>query len=131
MKQSFFIIFSLILSYSIFAQSDSIRGKQFQLTATIIEKAQLTPHCGTIAWGTVIKFKVTKIVGLNYPKENIGIIITCPEFYKEGFFEMGKQYQVVFSDKNQADFGWVIPNKDLLKINNLAFDPYAVDVKKL
>jgi hypothetical protein len=131
MKLSFSILFTLILSHPVFAQSGSIRGNQFQLTGTIIEEVQLTPHCGVLAWGTVIKFRVTKITGLKYPQENIGIIITCPEFYENGFFEIGKRYHLVFSDKNQADFGWVIPNKDLLKINKLAFDPYVVDVKKL
>ena len=101
------------------------------MTGIIADKVQLTPHCGTIAWGTVIEFKVIELVGINYQKKIIGIVITCPEFYIDNFFETGKTYQLVFSDKNQSDFEWVIPNKGLLKKNSLSFDPYAVEVKKL
>jgi hypothetical protein len=114
-----------------FSQSDSIRGNQFYLTGKIAEKVQLTPHCGIIAWGTVIEFEVTELVGINYPRKTIGIIITCPEFYKNDYFEIGKTYQVVFSDRNQADFEWTIPNRDLLKKNNLSFYSYAIEIKKL
>jgi hypothetical protein len=131
MKQTFAILFCLIISLTAFSQSDSVRGKQFHLTGKIAEKVRLTPDCGYIAWGTVIVFQVTELVGISYPNKLIGIIITCPEFYKNNFFEVGKTYSVVFSDKNQADFGWTIPNKDLLKKNRLSFDPYAVEVKKM
>ena len=131
MKQTFTILLCLIIGTTAYAQSDSILGKQFQLTGKIVEKAQLTPHCGIIAWGTVIEFEVTELIGMSYPNKRIGIIITCPEFYKDNFFEPGKTYQVAFADKNQANFGWVIPNKDLLKKNSLSFDPYAVEIKKM
>jgi len=113
------------------SQREPVRGKQFRLTGVITEKVQLTPHCGVIAWGTVIEFKVIELTGISYDKKSIGIIITCPESYKENFFEPGKTYQIVFSDKNPADFDWLIPNKDLLTKNGLPFDPYAVEVKKL
>jgi len=131
MKQTFTILFCLIIGIPAYTQSDSNRGKQFHLTGKIVEKVQLTPHCGSIAWGTVIRFEVTELVGMSYPNKSIGIIVTCPEFYKNNFFETGKTYQVVFSNKNQADFGWVIPNKDLLKKNRLSFDPYSVEIKKV
>src|SRR6266545_2964160 len=117
MKQTFIIVLSLIVGLTAYSQSDSIRGKQFQLTGKIIEKVQMTPPCGIFAWGTVVEFEVINLAGMTYPNKSIGIIITCPEFYKEEFFEKGKTYEVVFSDKNQANFGWLIPNKDLLKKN--------------
>jgi hypothetical protein len=131
MKQTFAILFFLIIAFTAFAQTDSIREKQFHLTGKIAGKVELTPACGILAWGTVIEFEVTKLDGISYHQKMIGIIITCPEFYKDNFFETGKKYQVIFSDKNQASFGWMIPNKDLLKKYNLAFDPYAVEVKKI
>jgi hypothetical protein len=121
----------LIIELTAFSQTDSIRGKKFQLTGKIVEEVQLTPHCGGIAWGTVVVFEVIDLVGMNYPNKKLGIIITCPEFYKTSFLRKAKQYQVVFSDLNQASFGWLIPNKDLLKKNALSFEPYAISVKKI
>jgi hypothetical protein len=131
MKQIFAILFSLIIAFAAFSQTDSIRGKQFYLTGKIAGKVELTPPCGIFAWGTVMEFEVTKLEGISYSPKMIGIIITCPEFYKDNFFETGKTYQVVFSDKNQANFEWLILNKDLLKKNNLSFNPYAVEVKNI
>jgi hypothetical protein len=112
------------------SQTDSIRGKQFQLTGRIIATVQLTPHCGILAWGTVVEFEVVELVGMSYLNKNLGIIITCPEFYKDISFEKGKTYQIVFSDKNQADFGWTIPNREVLKKNGLSFEPFAISIKK-
>lgn len=131
MKQTLTILAFLTIGFAAYSQKDSILGKQFQLTGKITGRVQLTPPCGTIAWGTVIEFEVTELIGMSYPNKKIGIIVTCPEFYKDNFFKKGKTYQVVFSDKNQAGFEWVIPNKDLLKKNVLSFDPYAVSVKKV
>ena len=131
MKRAFTILFFLIIGFAAQSQSDSIRGQQFQLKGKIVGKIELTPHCGVVAWGTVIEFEVTELIGMNYPKKKIGVIITCPEFYEGNFFEAGKTYQVVFSDKNQADFSWTIPNKDLLKKNSLPFDPYVVKIRKI
>lgn len=131
MKQTFTILLFLIIGGATFSQRDSTRGKQFRLTGKLIHKPQLPPHCGVIASGTVIEFEVIKLSGMSYPKKTIGIIITCPRDYAERFFEKGKIYQLVFSDKNQAGFGWVIPNNDLLKKNGLSFDPYALEVKKM
>lgn len=131
MRQAFSIIVFLIFGFIGYGQKDSILGRQFQLTGKIIEKVQLTPPCGTIAWGTVIEFAVIELTGMSYYNKRIGIIVTCPEFYKDNFFEKGKMYHVVFSDKNQAGFEWLIPNKGLLKKNALSFDPYAVSINKI
>ena len=131
MKQIFTIVISLIIGLAAYSQTDSISGRQFQLIGRIIEKVQLTPHCGIMAWGTVLEFQVINLVGMNYLSKKIGIIITCPEFYQDNFFQKGKTYQVVFSDQNQAGFEWTIPNKDLLKKYGLPFEPYAISVKKI
>lgn len=131
MKQSLIVILSLIIGLNGFSQKEATRGNKFQLTGKIKSKVQMTPYCGTIAWGTVVEFDILDLSGMTYSNKSIGIIVTCPEFYKEGFFEKGKTYQVVFSDENQADFGWAIPNKDLLKTNGISFEPYAVSIKKI
>lgn len=111
-------------------QKATVRGKQFLLTGKVAEDVQLTPGCGIIAWGTVIEFEITKLVGMTYTKKVIGLIVTCPGDYKDNFFEKGKTYQAIFSNMNQADFGWLIPNKELLSKNDLPFDPYVVEIKK-
>ncbi len=97
-----------------FAQSDSIRGNQFELKGKIINEISLTPHCGIIAWGTVIEIKIIEFSDSNYKLDTIGVIFTCPEFYDDGFFEVGKTYTITVADENQADFGWTIPNESIL-----------------
>lgn len=111
-------------------QKATVRGKQFLLTGKIVEEVQLTPGCGIIAWGTVIEFEITKLVGMTYTRKVIGLIVTCPGDYEDNFFEKGKTYQAIFSNMNQADFEWLIPNKELLSKNDLSFDPYVVEIKK-
>ncbi|MFT3705538.1 MAG: hypothetical protein QM802_24425 [Agriterribacter sp.] len=101
------------------------------MTGKIIGKSEMPPHCGIVAFATVIEFEVIELTGMSYANKRIGIIVTCPEFYKDNFFEKEKTYQVVFSDKNQADFEWAIANEALLKKNKLSFKPYAITVKKL
>jgi len=97
-----------------FGQIDSIRGNQFELKGKIVNEISLTPHCGTIAWGTVIEFEIIEFSDSNYKLDSLGVIFTCPEFYKDGFFEVGKTYTIIVADKNQADFGWTIPNESIL-----------------
>jgi hypothetical protein len=130
MKQALTIILSLIIAVTTFSQTDSIRGKQFQLTGKIINKVQKTPYCGVIAWGTVVEFEVINLVGMTYSNKSIGIVFTCPEKYSNDFLKKGKIFKVVFSDKNQADFGWTIPNIDLLLKNGLSFVPYLISVRE-
>jgi hypothetical protein len=131
MRQTFSIILFLLLGLTAYSQKDSIRGKQFQLTGRITGKIQLTPACGMFAFATVLQFEWTKLTGMTYKNKNLAIIVPCPDMYKQDFFEKGRSYQVVFSDTNQANFDWTIPNKDLLKTNSLPFDPYAISIKKI
>ncbi len=130
MKQLLAIMLSLAIGFSAYSQRDSARGEQFQLTGKINNEVQMTPDCGYIAWGTVVQFDVVSISGMAYPNKTIGIIVTCPELYEKGFFVEGKTYKVIFSNKNQANFGWAVPNKDLLKKNGLPYEPYIVSIKK-
>ena len=131
MKKLFILILYLIIGCKPFVQSESIRGHKFKLIGSISEEVQMTAGCGVIAFGTVIVFSVNELTGMSYPNKNIGIVITCPNDYEKNFFEKGKTYKVVFSDKNQAKFDWLIPNKDLLVKNGLSFCPYAVQIIKI
>ncbi len=97
-----------------FGQTDSIRGNQFELKGKIINEISLTPHCGYFAFGTVIEFEIIEFSDLNYKLDSIAVIFTCPEFYEDGFFEVGNTYTITVADENQADFGWTIPNESIL-----------------
>jgi len=114
MKRIITILTLIFMSAIGFAQTDSIRGNQFALKGKIINEISLTPHCGTIAWGTVIEFEIIEFSDSDYKLDSIGVIFTCPEFYDDGFFEVGKTYTITVADKNQADFGWTIPNESIL-----------------
>lgn len=131
MKHLFTIVFFFFISCKSQIKSDNTRGNQYDLEGKIIEEVELTAGCGVISWGTVIVFSIYELKGLTYPNKNIGIVITCPGDYDKNFFEVDKNYKVTFSDKNQANFEWLIPNKDLLKKNGLSFDPYAIKVIKI
>ncbi len=105
-----------------FSQTRPVRGQQFDLTGKIIGVVALTPDCGTIAWGTVIEFEIMKFSKSDYKLNTIGVIVTCPEFYKDNFFQVGQIYNIQVADENQADFVWNIPNESQL-------DKYKVDKK--
>lgn len=114
MKSVITILTLIFLTANVFAQTDTIRGNQFELKGKIINEISLTPHCGTIAWGTVIEFEIIEFSDSNYKLDSIGVIFTCPEFYDDGFFEVGKTYTITVADENQADFGWTVPNESIL-----------------
>lgn len=123
----------LILSFLTivgFSQNDTIRGNQFELTGRIINEISLTPHCGTIALGTVIEFKIIEFSDSSYKLDSIGLIFTCPEFYKDGFFEIGKIYKVKVADENQANFDWVIPNESILSKYDLKQKLWVINAQK-
>jgi hypothetical protein len=102
------------------AQADSIEENQFQFEGKIINDISLTPHCGFIAWGTVVEFEIIEFSNSKYKMDSIGVILTCPEFYEDGFFEVGNSYAITCTYDNQASFGWTIPNESILAKYNLA-----------
>lgn len=107
---------TLILLTSVtFAQTDSIRGRQFQLKGKLINEISLPPHCGTIAFATVIEFEIIEFSDSDYKSNTVGVIFTCPEFYKDNFFQVGATYIMTVADENQADFGWAILNESKLE----------------
>lgn len=109
----------LIVSITGFAQTDTIRGKKFGLKGKIINKISRNPDCGDTAYRTVIEFEIIEFTNVNYESDSIAVIITCPEFYDEGFFESGKTYTLALADENQSKFGWSIPNDSIFTKYNL------------
>ncbi len=131
MKRLLIIITIKLFSIPIFAQKDSIRGNKYELTGAIINEVSLTPHCGNIAWGTVVEFKIIKFNDSKYKEDTIAVIFTCPEFYKEGFFKVGNKYQLSVANQNQADFVWTIPNESILKKYEMGKRLYVISAEIL
>ncbi|HLP55279.1 MAG TPA: hypothetical protein VK151_09630 [Fluviicola sp.] len=133
MRNNFFT-FLLIMAFSTaysWSQSDTTNLKTYTLTGKIIEPVELTPHCGTIAWGTVIELEIEDYSDPAYTRKTIAVIVTCPEFKGEGFFQLGSRYEFQVSTRNPASFGWSIPNKDKLKKYPFAAELWVIDVKTL
>ncbi len=130
MKRVIIILILMFMSMAGFGQVGSVRGNQFELKGKIINKISETPHCGIIAWGTVIEFEIIKFSDTTYKRDSIGVIFTCPEFYKDGFFEVGKIYTMIIADENQADFGWTIPNESILTKYKLDKKLWVIKVDK-
>lgn len=131
MKQALLIAILFFFGCDSVSQKNEIRGNKFYLKGEIVGEVELTAYCGFIAWGTVIEFEIEKLIGMNYANKTIRLIITCPGDYEKNYFEIGKAYNIIFSDKNQASFKWLIRNKELLKKNSLPFEPYVVEIKKI
>lgn len=110
---------------------DSIRGDVFTLKGRIINEIQLPFYCGSTAWGTVIEFEIINFSDSDYKLDSIGVIFTCPEFYGKGFFVVGEIYYITLADENQADFGFVIPNKYKLEKYNLDDNLWVLEAHKV
>lgn len=123
------ILFLSLLTLVGLSQNDSIRGNKFVLNGKIINEITLTPPCGIFAWGTVIEFKIIEFSDSSYKLDSIGIIVTCPEFYKEGFFETENTYKIIVTDENQADSDWIVPNDTILSKYALKKKLWAIDAQ--
>ena len=130
MKRTIAILTLMFFSVIGFGQTDSIRGDNFELKGKIINEISLTPHCGYIAFGTVIEFQILEFSDSSYKQDSIGVIFTCPEFYKDGFFEVGKTYSITIADENQADFGWTILNESILSKYKLDKKLWVINADK-
>jgi hypothetical protein len=130
-KANFVVLFFLFLGFKSHSQIGCSEGGKYIVQGKVIHKLPKVPDCGLFSWSTVVEFQIIKIVGINYPGKNIGIIVQCPELYGKGFLKKGKVYEVVFSDKNQSNLEFIISKKELLKKNAIAFQPFAVSINKL
>ncbi len=125
-----FLLFLLVSSWN-FAQKEKVRGKQFELTGTIINEVGLSPHCGIFAFATVIEFHIQSFSDANYNSDSIAVIFTCPEMYGADFFQKGAQYQITVADENPADFGWMLVNQEALKKYNLPKKLWVLEAEKV
>jgi len=121
------LIFFLFTTLIGFTQKDSFSNKEYKFKGRIINEITLTPHCGYMAFGTVIEFEIIEFSNSEYNSDTIGVIFTCPEFYKKNFFKVGEIYSLTLKEKNQATFTYSVPNINLLKKYNL--DNYLLVVK--
>ena len=114
-----------------YAQTDSIKGNQYELKGKMITKVHKPFACGVVAWGYVWEFEIIEFSDSKYKNDSIGVIFTCPHLYGDGFFEIGKTYNLVLADKNQANFEWTIPNKLLLDKYELEQKLWVINAKKI
>ncbi|MFZ4932114.1 hypothetical protein [Chryseobacterium sp. Mn2064] len=122
------IIFLLITSLSFSTRENKVR--KYEITGKIINEVILSPGCGYLAQATVIEFEIINSNLKNYPDKNIPIIIQCPEFYGDCFFEKNKTYTLHVMDKSGTDFGWTITNLSVQKKYNLEKKLWTISIKK-
>ena len=126
-----YILISIFIIQNANGQNDSIRGNQFVLKGKLINEVLLPPGCGTIAWGTVIELEVMEYSDSNYEMERIGVIVPCPDFYKNRFFKVGKTYKILLADENQSDFDFSIPNESILSKYKLMKKLWVIQMEKI
>jgi hypothetical protein len=130
-KQAIAFLTFLFLGLASSAQTDSIPEKTYLLKGKIINEISLTPDCGYFSFGTVIEFEIAEFSDLTYLKNEIGVIICCPEFYKDNFFEVGKLYEMTVSYEMSYSASWIIPNEMLLEKYNLKSKLWVLNAKKI
>jgi len=133
MKKRLIIVFLTILLFGFVtsAQTDSIPEKTYLLKGKIINEKSLTPGCGYIKYGSVIEFIIIEFADITYSEKEIGVIIRCPEFYKDNFFEVGKLYEMTVSYEIIDSNSWTIPNLEQLEKYNLKSKLWAINTKKI
>lgn len=130
MKHLLLFLLAFIPFFS-FGQTDSIRGNQFELKGKLTSEESIKTACGSKAFASVYEFEIIEFSDSNYTQESIGIIFTCPEFYDDDFFELGRIYSIKVSDENQANFSWSILNSYLLGKYSAKKDYWVVEADKL
>lgn len=131
MKNACLLLLCLLVSSWNFAQKQKVRGKQFELTGTIIHEVGLSPHCGIFAFATVIEFQIQSFSDPNYTNDSIAVIFTCPELYGADFFQKDAQYQITVADEDQADFGWMLVNQEALNKYTLPKKLWVLEAEKV
>lgn len=131
-KRSFLIVllFLFFAPMVVFGQ-DSAEGNQYQLKGNIIRTVRKAPHCGVMAWATVVEFEIITYSDSSYTKDSIGVIVRCPEFYKKGFFVVGDTYQVSLIDQNTANFSWSMLNEASLDKYDLKKPLYVTSIERV
>lgn len=131
MKKIIYLLFSMLfLGTSLSFSPKRMENGKYKLTGKIVSDIAFPPSCGYIAYATIIEFEIIDSNIKNYTDKKIPIIIKCPEFYGNHFFEKDKVYTLNIIDKSQTDFGWTITNLSLEKKYNLDKRLWAVSIKK-
>jgi len=130
MKSIQLVIFIIFLGISLSFSPEKMESKKYKLTGKIVNDIALPPGCGYIAYATVIEFEIIDSNIKNYTDKKIPIIVKCPEFYGDHFFEKNKVYTLNIIDKSQTDFGWTITNLSIEKKYNLDKKLWAISIKK-
>lgn len=125
-----FILLLVFISISAIAQNKKPKRNQYQLTGKIVNDFKLPGNCGYIAYAFVLEFEIINTSLKNYENKQIPIIVRCPDFFGENFFEKNKAYTLIFTDKYKKDFGWTISNIPILKSYNLEKEYWLLDIKK-
>ncbi|MEA1848475.1 MULTISPECIES: hypothetical protein [unclassified Chryseobacterium] len=130
MKTTIKLIFLLLfINVSAIAQNNKLKKNQYQLTGKIVNDFKLPGNCGYIAYAFVLEFEIIDTSLKNYENKQIPIIVRCPKFFGENFFEKNKTYTLTFTDQYKKNFDWTIPNINVLKKYNLKKQYWLIDIK--
>lgn len=131
MKKIIYLLFSILfLGTSLSFSPKRMENEKYKLTGKIVSDISLPPDCVYIPYATLIEFEIINSNIKNYTDKKVPIIIKCPEFYGDHFFEKDKIYTLSLIDKSQTDFGWTITNLNLEKKYNLDKRLWAISIKK-
>lgn len=131
MKKIIYLLFSMLfLGTSLSFSPKRMESGKYKLTGKIVSDISLPPDCGYVAYATMIEFEIINSNINNYQDKKIPIIVKCPEFYGDLFFEKDKIYTLQLIDKSQTDFGWTITNLNVEKKYNLDKRLWATSIKK-
>ena len=107
------------------------KGNSLKLLGKIVGEITPTGSCGYIAFATVIEFEILESNIDNYTLKKIPIIIKCPDFFKENYFNKTDTYELTLSNDKEADFRYTITNYVLLKEYNLPMQYWMKSIEKL
>jgi hypothetical protein len=116
--KNIFIAFIILWTLSFQAQNKD----EYTLQGELINNLDPGAGCGYFKLATIAEFKIISFSDISYEKNNIGIIIGCPEFYGENFFKKGNIYnlkiQIAKEIGTNKEFDYIIQNNATLKKYN-------------
>ncbi|NNE58217.1 MAG: hypothetical protein HKN36_08935 [Hellea sp.] len=125
------IFIFMSVSFIAFSQDEPDQPNRYQLMGEIVSEVAQLPHCGVIAVAMVVEVEILQLSDPLYNYNRIPVIITCPEFHGEHFFEKGEAYSMVLLDQNPAGFEWSIFGWEIYDEYFLDTVYYVETVKKL
>lgn len=104
--------------------------KANELIGRIIKDISMPGNCGYIAFATILEIEILESGLKDYEQKHIPLIVKCPQFFGEKFFNKNDIYKIKISDKSKTDFGWTIPNINELDKYNLTKKLWVTDIEK-